>query len=344
MKAVVCYGKHDWRLEEKPTPTPRVGEVLVQVMACGICGTDVHIYEGDEGCAKTPAGTVPGHEFSGVVAAVGEGVESVHVGDRVCVDPNRLCGSCYYCRRALGHFCEHMTGYGTTTDGGFAEYCAVPVSQVYPIADTTSFDRAAMSEPVSCCLHGIDQCDIRTDDTVAVIGCGMIGLLMLQLAKAAGAKTLIAIEPQEEKRRLAASLGADLCIDPLHEDTASVIAAHGICRVSKVLECAGRVSTMEQAVALAGKRSTVVFFGLTAPGETVNLKPFDLFKREIEIKSSYINPYTMGRAVEMIDSGRLDVSSMIYKTASLSDLPAILADRDLRRRGKFIIHPNGKKA
>lgn len=340
MKAAVFYGKHDLRIEELETPKPGDNEAVIKVMACGVCGTDIHIFDGDEGAAATPPGTVLGHEFSGIITEIGKNVKGVSVGDRVCVDPNKLCGSCYYCKSALGHFCENIMGIGTTVNGGFAEYCIVPESQVYKIADSTSFECAAMCEPVACCMHGIDMCEIKTDDVVVVIGCGMIGMIMLQLAKTSGAAKVIAIEPQEEKRRLAERLGADFCIDPVNRDVNETLAQRGITRVSKVIECVGRASTMEQAVSVAGKKSIVMFFGLTAPNDTVSIKPFEIFKKEIEIKASYINPYTQGRAIDMIDSKRIDVSTPVYKTAALDELPKILADEDLRRRGKFIIIPN----
>ena len=340
MKATVFYGKHNLKLEDIDMPKAKDGEVIVKVMACGICGTDVHIYEGDEGAAATPPGTVLGHEFAGVITEVGEKVKDAAVGDRVCVDPNKLCGECYYCKSAIGHFCENMIGIGTTVNGGFEQYCAVPQRQIYKIADTTSFEEAAMTEPVSCCMHGIDLCDIKTDDTVVVIGCGMIGLIMLQLAKIGGAARLIVLEPNKEKRELAKKLGADICIDPLSEDAQKVLKENNITRVTKVIECVGRPQTMKQAIDIAGKKSIVMFFGLTAPDETIDIKPFEIFKKEIEIKASYINPYTQQRAIEMIDSKRIDVKSMIYKVASLEELPVILGDRELRGKGKFIINPN----
>ena len=340
MKAAVFYGKNNLNIEEKDIPKAKADEVVIKVMACGVCGTDIHIFDGDEGAAATPPGTTLGHEFSGVVTEVGDNVKTVSVGDRVCVDPNKLCGSCYYCKSAIGHFCDNIIGIGTTVDGGFAQYCAVPESQVYKIACTTTFEQAAMCEPVACCMHGIDMCDIKTDDTVVVIGCGMIGMIMLQLAKTSGAAKIIAIEPQSEKRALAEKLGADFCIDPTSQDMKDALTRHGINRVSKVIECVGRASTMEQAIDIAGKKSIVMFFGLTAPNDTVSIKPFEIFKKEIEIKASYINPYTQQRAIEMIDSNRIDISTPVYKTVSLDELPVILADKDLRRRGKFIINPN----
>ena len=340
MKAAVFYQKNKLIVEDIDIPDINADEVLIKVMACGICGTDIHIYEGDEGAAVTPSGTVLGHEFSGIIVKTGSNVKNLSEGDRVCVDPNKLCGSCFYCRSAKGHFCESMVGIGTTLNGGFAQYCAVPKSQVYRIADSTAFEEAAMAEPVSCCMHGIDLCDIKTDDTVLIIGCGMIGMIMLQLAKTAGAAKVIVIEPDSAKRQHALRLGASLCINPRTEDAEKVIKDNGINNINKVIECAGRTETMEQAVSLAGKKSIVMFFGLTAPNDTISIKPFDIFKKEIEIKASYINPYTQQRAVEMIDSKRIDVSSMIYKTAALDELPGILSDKALRSKGKFIIKPN----
>ena len=339
MKAAVFYSKTDLRIEDIQKPTPKAGEVLLRVKACGICGTDVHIYHGDEGAAATPAGTVLGHEFAGIVEAVGEGVTAVKVGDRVCVDPNKFCNECAYCKSGIGHFCEHMIGIGTTVHGGFAEYCAVPESQVYKIADTTTFEMAAMTEPVACCLHGIDLCEIQAGDTVAVIGGGMIGLLMLQLAGISGAGKLILIEPVAEKRALGEKLGADITIDPLTEDVHAALADNGIDRIACVIECVGKVATMEQAIAIAGKKSTVMLFGLTAPADQMTVKPFEIFKKEITLKASFINPYTQKRALDLIDSGKIDVSSMVYACEPLDKLPGILSDGALRAKGKFIITP-----
>lgn len=339
MKAAAFYGKHDLRIEEIATPEPKYGEVLIQVKACGICGTDVHIFNGDEGAAQTPPGTVLGHEFAGVVVKLGDGVKDIKVGDRVCVDPNKLCNECYYCKSGIGHFCENMIGIGTTVNGGFAEYCAVPQSQVYKIGEDTDFTCAAMAEPVACCMHGIDMCDISCGDTVMVIGGGMIGMIMLQLAKTSGAGKLVLLEPVAEKRELAYKLGADLCIDPISEDAKEVLAKNGIHRVSTVIECVGAVKTMQQAIELAGKKSTVMLFGLTSPQDTLSIKPFEIFKKEITIKASYINPYTQQRAIDFIKAGKIDVQIMIYETAALDRLPEILANRELRSKGKIVIAP-----
>lgn len=339
MKAAVFYGKHDLRVMDQPVPVPGAGQVQIQVRACGICGTDIHIFEGDEGAAKSPAGTILGHEFSGVITAVGPGVTEFKVGDRVCVDPNELCGKCDYCRGGIGHYCTSMNGYGTTVHGGFAEFCVVPTSQVYAIPDGMTFEQAAMAEPVACCIHGIDMCEIHPGDTVAVFGAGMIGLIMLQLAKISGAATLISIEPIAEKREIARKLGADLTIDPFTEDVSEVLKQHGITRVNTVIECVGRTGTIQQAIEIAGPKAVVMMFGLTKPGDEITVKPFGLFKREVVLKASYINPYTQKRAVSLISSGKVDVSSMIYETIPLEQLPGLLADTKKRGLGKYVVTP-----
>lgn len=339
MRAAAFYGKNDLRIEEIKTPTPGKGQVVVKVMACGICGTDVHIFHGDEGVGETPTGTVIGHEFAGQVEAVGEGVANVKPGDRVCVDPNVLCNECYYCLSSIGHFCESMTGIGTMINGGFAEYCVVPQSQVYKIKDTTTYEEAAMTEPVACCVHGIDMCEISCGDTVAIIGGGMIGMIMLQLAKISGAGKLIMLEPVAEKREIAKKLGADICIDPIYENVHKVLEENGIERISTVIECVGKAATMEQAIDIAGKKSVVMMFGLTAPNDEMTIKPFQIFKKEIVLKASFINPYTQKRALELIENKKVDVSSIVYGYEPLERLPEILSDASLRAKGKFIILP-----
>ena len=337
MKAAVFYTKEDLRVEEREIPKAYGDKVLIKIKACGICGTDMHIFDGDEGAAPTPAGTTLGHEFSGEVVEIGEMVNGIKVGDKVCVDPNKLCNECSFCKDGVGHFCENMIGIGTTVDGGFAEYCLVPMSQVYKFEKDITFAEAAMTEPVACCLHGIDMCNINVGDTVLVIGGGMIGLIMLQLAKLKGAATLILVEPIAEKRDHALKLGADIVIDPINENTAEVLAKNNITRINTVIECVGKTATIEQAISLAGKYSTVMMFGLTRPNDEIKVKPFEIFKKEIVLKASFINPYTQSRALKLIENKKVDVSSMIYKQIPLAELPSVLSDKKERTKGKYIV-------
>ncbi len=339
MRSAVFYGKHDLRIEEHEMPAVGPKDVLIRVKACGVCGTDVHIYEGDKGAAEVTPPTILGHEFSGIVEEVGEAVMDYRPGDRVCVDPNCYCGACTPCRSGVAHYCEHMVGYGTTVNGGFAEYCAVNERQVYRLGERTSFEQGAMAEPVACCLHGIDMCRIQPGSQAVVIGGGMIGLLMLQLAKLEGAAKVALLEPVEEKRLVAAKLGADVCIDPLQEDVKEQLHKAGFTWVNTVIECVGRPATIEQAIDIAGNKAVVMMFGLTKPDETIAVKPFEIFKKELELKASYINPYTQKRALDLIDTGRLDVSSMVYGTYGLEKLEEILRDAQARAKGKYIICP-----
>lgn len=339
MRSAVFYGKHDLRIEEHEMPAVGPKDVLIRVKACGVCGTDVHIYEGDKGAAEVTPPTILGHEFSGIVEEVGEAVMDYRPGDRVCVDPNCYCGACTPCRSGVAHYCEHMIGYGTTVNGGFAEYCAVNERQVYKLGERTSFEQGAMAEPVACCLHGIDMCNIQPGSQAVVIGGGMIGLLMLQLAKLEGAAKVALLEPVEEKRLVAAKLGTDVCIDPLQADVKEELRKAGFTWVNTVIECVGRPATIEQAIDIAGNKAVVMMFGLTKPDETIAVKPFEIFKKELELKASYINPYTQKRALDLIDTGRLDVSSMVYGTYGLEKLVEILSSPQARAKGKYIICP-----
>lgn len=237
------------------------------------------------------------------------------------------------------HFCEHMIGYGTTVNGGFAEYCVVNESQVYKLGTNTTFEQGAMTEPVACCLHGIDLCSIRPGHQVVVIGGGMIGLLMLQLARLAGAAKVALLEPIESKREVGKELGADICIDPIHENVKAKLKEHGMTWVNTVIECVGRPATIAQAIEIAGPKAVVMMFGLTKPEEEIAIKPFEIFQKELELKASYINPLTQKRALDLIDSGRLDVSSMVAQVCGLEKLEEILANPEARAKGKYIISP-----
>lgn len=183
------------------------------------------------------------------------------------------------------------------------------------------------------------MCNITPGSSVVVIGGGMIGLLMVQLAKLAGAARTALLEPVASKREVGKKLGADICIDPINEDVKAALASAGMTRINTVIECVGRTSTIEQAIDIVSNKGIVMMFGLTKPDDTVAIKPFQVFQKEIELKASFINPYTQKRALELIDSGRLDVSSMVYAVAGLDELEDILAKPELRANGKYIISP-----
>ena len=336
MKAAVYHGPQDLRVEEVPVRKLKDNEVMIQVKYCGVCGTDMHIFNGDGGSFEVNPPLIPGHEFSGVVAEVGSAVTTVKVGDRVSGDPNDMCGECYFCKNAMQQFCTNNVGVGTTVDGGFAEYVIMREKQVYKFGDNLSFMEAAMAEPISCCLHGIDLCNIKSGCTVLVMGGGPIGMIMMQLAKNAGAARVIMSEPVEEKRNQALKLGATKVINPIEEDVQAVL--NDYCEnVDVVIECVGNIHTQADAVKFAGKGATVMYFGLASPEDSYPLKPDDVFKKELTITSSFINPYTFERAIRVLESGMIELESLITNVVPLDDIVDVFTKPEYRRAGKAMI-------
>lgn len=336
MKAAVYFGHHDLRVTDVNQGPLGDNEVRVKVKFCGVCGTDIHIYEGDGGSSAVVPPLVIGHELSGIVSEIGQAVKSVQVGDRVAVDPNDMCGECYFCRNGQAHFCTNNIGIGTNYSGGFAEYLTVREKQVYKIPDSLSFEAAALAETLSCCIHGIDICGIKMGQTVLIIGAGPIGLLMIQLAQKAGAGKIIVSEIVPEKRALALKYGATSVIDPSQEDIDEVLRSSAV-HVGCVIECAGTTRTIEQAIRLAGKGATVMLFALVAPEATVAIQPFEIFKKELKVTSSFINPYTFARAIDMLALGKVNVEEIITDIVPLEEINKVFEDSSFRRRGKVLI-------
>lgn len=337
MLAARYHAKHRLVVEEVPIPEPGQGQVQVRVRYCGICGTDVHIFEGDKGSMDVVPPRILGHEFSGVVSRVGPGVSHLAVGDRVAADVNYSCGHCEACARGQRHFCDNMRGAGTALDGAFAEYIALPAGAAFRVPDSVDDKAASMVEPISCCLHGMDLTGVGLGDRVLVIGAGSIGLVMLQLARRAGASKVAVSEPSEARRRLALELGADLCLDPSSGDFNQALRSAGIARLDKVIDCAGKTTTAEFAVRVAGKGATVMLFGLTAPDEEMRLKPFTLFEKELTLKASFVNPNAFGRALDLLAAGMIRTDRIITDVYPLRDIQRVFAERLYMRNGKTII-------
>lgn len=341
MKSAVFLGKQNIQVMEREIPNPSPDEVLIKVMACGVCGSDVHIYDGDQGSTSTTPPLVQGHEFSGVVVEVGNNVTSCKKGDRVCVDPADNCNECYYCASGMMHHCEHMGAIGTNIDGGFSQYCKVPGRLIHHLADDVTFIEGAMAEPLACCINGADRSNIKVGDNVVVYGGGMIGLLLLQLAKRKGAANVVLVEPVEEKRKMAEKLGAVFTINPVQENVKAALLSHGLNHIQVVIETCGRKNTSEEAIDIADRGGTVILFAVTKVDSKIDLMTYELFQKELTIKGSYCSPYAMGRAVELINSHSIDVTTMLAGTKSLEGLTEILRDPAVRAKGKWVILPNG---
>ena len=338
MKSLVLTDVQTLEIQESATPIPGRTEVIVDVHACGVCGTDLHMYHGDKGAFENTFPLVMGHEFSGIISSIGSNVKKLKIGDRVCVDPNLYCGNCRSCLRGQPHFCENMTGYGTTLPGGFSEKCKVDEKAVYKIPDTLSLEHAAMVEPVACCLHGIDRANIHPGDTVALIGAGSIGQIMLQLALCAGAARAVVIEPIPEKREKAKMLGAYLTIDPLTQDVKEEIKNAGIESIDTVIECVGRINTMETAIDIAGNAATVMLFGLTAPNSGLQVLPYEqLFQKELNVTGSFINPLCSQRVIDLLTEKKINIDEVITDKIPLSEAEKVFTDDSYRSHGKILL-------
>jgi len=337
MKVALFERPHSLIVRSIPLRTLMPNEVLLKVKACGVCGTDVHIVEGTS--RSTPP-VVLGHEFTGLVEDVGIAVHGITAGQRAAVDPNISCGVCYYCRRGLVHLCTNLKALGVDHDGGMAEYCFVPAEQIYLLPDGMLMETAAFVEPVSCAIHGIDRANIHAGDSVVIIGGGTIGLIMLQLAKNAGASRTIIVEPLDRKRRIAAELGADVVVNPTESDT--TIAVMDITHVGAdvVIECAGKPQTAQLALELVRRGGTVEFFGVSPIGEKIPVEPNQVYFKELTIVGSYVNPNTFSRSIALLNAGRVRIDRFQIDRFPLDGVNDALAFQREGKTLKSIIEPN----
>ena len=294
-------------LVDLPRPEARPGSILLRVAASGICGTDPHILHG-----LYPANLpiVPGHEFAGVVEAVGDGVDGFVPGDHVAVDPNILCGVCYFCRRGKSHLCKNLVALGVNIPGGFAEFCAVPVTQAYKVPQHFPLAYAALAEPVGCCLRGVDLAGITSGDRVVIFGAGPMGAIILQLSLMQGASEVIVVDPQPGRRQRAEALGAAWTLDPKRERVVDAIRAQHPDGAEVVFDCSGNVEAIKLALSLVMRGGTLMLYGVCHKDHNLAVNPFWINDAEITIRGSYNNPNTMSRALDLLVSGRLNAAAV----------------------------------
>ena len=330
MKATRLLGIGQIETLDVPVPNPAQGEVLVKIAAAGICGTDRHLLRGE--FPSTPPVTL-GHEFSGIVTALGPGVSGVAIGTRVTCDPNIACGTCNQCQAGRINLCCNLRAVGIHRDGGFAEYCAFPAHRALVLPDGMDLIHGAFCEPLACCIHGIDIGTPRAGEKVIVIGGGVIGMLALQLARNAGAETML-ITRQASKRAIATGFGATHTAATPAE--ARDIWGDG---ADLVLECAGVVETVEACPALTRSGGRIVVLGVLSAGQKVAIEPFDLLFREVQMLFSFVNPFTQGRAVAMIADGSVQVAPLISRRLSLAEAPTAIANPPLSGEIKVLVMP-----
>jgi len=323
MRAAKFLGIGKVETGEAPVPKVRPGTALIEVKACGVCGTDVHILKG-EFPAEFPV--IPGHELCGIVREVGEGVGIVKPGDFAVVDPNIVCHLCEQCREGRRHLCVNLKNYGIEVDGGFAQYILVGEREIIPVPQmgAGTYQHYALSEPVGCCLHGLGQAQITAGDTVVVMGAGPIGLIMTQLVRMRGPARLVVVEPVEMKRALAKSLGADEVYGP------EILPAEGrqgdlYHRADVAFDCAGKEASARTLVPLLRDGGRGVFFGVCAPEDTVTIHPYEIYRRELTLRGSFTKAWTLLDAVALIHAGKLNLSPLISNQYTVEDFPTALS-------------------
>ncbi|WFU05635.1 zinc-dependent alcohol dehydrogenase family protein (plasmid) [Rhizobium sp. CB3171] len=336
MKAVRLESIASMTMRSVEKPSARPDELLVRVLAAGICGSDRHMYKGEY---PTAIPVTMGHEFCGIVEVVGEEVIGFTGGELVTVDPNIACGRCHACARGRVNLCESLTAIGVTRDGGFAEYVAVPYRQAFTLPADLNSVHGAFCEPLACCLHAIDKAEIRAGESVAILGGGVIGLLMVQLARLAGASQVILITRQLSRRQTALHLGATHAFDPTASDAVAAVrdVTHGGADV--VIECAGVPETLQTGLRMARRGGNFVLFGVTPRGVEVPVLPFDLLVNEVDIRPAYLNPFTHSRAAALVASGALELDILVTKTIGLEEVAEVVGSAPLPGEIKVIVRP-----
>jgi L-iditol 2-dehydrogenase len=344
MLAAVLEAPHQMPLKEVPNPAPGAGEVVVRVEACGICQTDYSAYTGRRTNVAFPA--ILGHEISGTIAALGEGVSDWQEGDAVALTPVISCGRCRPCHLGLQHYCRNGIviggeGQPTVLDGAFAEHVAVPTSVLFRKPDGVPFEAAALAEPLAGCYKGlIEYSRLTVGEDVVILGCGGMGLLLVQLAAAAGAGTLIAVDVVESRLTRARDLGAthamfadEFLVKRIYND----ILPDG---PDLVFEAAGTFDAAQAAFDLCRRGTRVNMFGVIIPGE-VPVSPADIHFLETRVDASFsVNPRVMERSIELMAKGKVHPERIVTHQFPLREMAAALEAMESPDRVKVMIRPS----
>lgn len=309
MRSLRLHGPRDLRMHDEPAPQPGPGEAQIRVMSVGVCASDLHYYrDGRIGDTLISEPIVIGHEASGVVSALGDGVTGFAVGDRVAIEPARPCMECEYCRAGHYNVCPGIPFFGTPpTDGCLRDYITWPASLLLKVPDALSFDDAAMVEPMAIGIYAIELAEPRADDVVAILGAGAIGLSVLQAARVAGVDRVIVGEPIAERRRLAARLGASDTIDPserrVQEEIGRLTGGRG---ADVVFECAGEDEAVRESCRAARVLGKVMVVGIPY-GADYTFDASSARRKQLTAVFVRRSNLTTQRAIEWAASGKVDV-------------------------------------
>jgi L-iditol 2-dehydrogenase len=321
VKSLVLTEPKVLRIQESPTPDLAADEALIRVKACGICGSDVHGYDGSSGRRIPPL--IMGHEAAGVIEGMGAKVEGFSLGDRVTFDSTVYCGECEYCLEGKVNLCDRRMVLGVSCGeyrrhGAFAEYVAVPSRILYKLPPSLPFEHAAMIEAVSVAVHAVGRVKFQPGDASVVVGAGMIGLLLVQAARAAGCDRVIAVDLDKDRLKLAKELGATQSINPLESDTIETILGATAGQGARVsFEVVGSTPTVETAIQATRKGGAVVLVGNLAPQVEFPLQ--SVVTREITLFGSCASAGEYPKCIELMDKGAIKVSPLISAQATLEE-------------------------
>jgi L-iditol 2-dehydrogenase len=315
MKVAKWYNNRDIRIEDVPLPTPGKDELLVKVISCGICGSDIV-----EWYRLPRAPLIPGHEIGAEVVAAGKSVGKFKPGDRVFVAPKVPCMECYYCKKGHYPVCSNIRD---RLPGGFAEYVLIPASLVqtgtYLLPDRMTYDQSTFIEPLACVVRAQRLADLQRDQTLLVLGCGMSGLLQIKLAKTMNC-TIFATDVNKERLKFALQFGADLTMDA-SENVAELLAAQNRKRADVVMLCTSSLAAVAQAWKCVDRGGAIVFFAVPEPDKKVNVPINEFWMKEIRILTSYYcGPPDITAAIDLLSKGNIAVDDMITHALPLTDI------------------------
>ncbi len=336
MKAIVYDAPQQFHYRDVPVPETAADEVLIRVRTCGICGTDLHIHEG-EFLAQFPL--IPGHEFAGEVVSVGSAVTSLKVGERVVADNTELCGHCFYCKRDEPLFCENFLSHGVNIAGGQAEYIAVKAEKVFPFQNL-SWQEAALVEPTACAVHGMDIIALKPGSSVLLFGAGPTGIILAQLLRLNGAAHLTVAAPAGPKLDLVSRLAADEVVLIDRADAQShrerLLKEHRK-GFDYVIEATGSPQLCEEALQYARPGGHVVVYGVYPANARVNWSPYEIFQKQLTIVGSFAQTHCFDRALAYLEGRKLQVNEMVTHAFALGDYRAALETLRARQGIKLII-------
>ncbi len=336
MRAIVYDAPRRFSYREIAMPELAPDEVLLRVRSCGICGTDLHIHEG-EFLAQFPL--IPGHEFAGEVVNVGTAVEGVNAGERVVCDNTELCGHCLYCRRDQPLFCENFLSHGVNIAGGQAEYIAVKAEKVFPIRNL-NWQEAALVEPTACAVHGMDVIALKPGSSVLLFGAGPTGILLAQLLKLNGAVHLTVAAPPGPKLDIVSRLAADDVV-PIDRNDAQQHRQHLLQTYRHgfdyVIEATGSPQLCDEALQYACPGGHVVVYGVYPASARIHWSPYEIFQKQLTILGSFAQTHCFDRALSYLESHQLKVNEMVTHTFALQEYARALETLRSREGIKIII-------